>query len=458
MRLVVVILILLALPFFVLANSVEPDFLLGGIQVNEPDHDAWVRALERAEMNTVSVTVYAKQGDWDSANLWWEDEEPWVVSEIRTARAAGLKVVLVLRVALDHAFSRNEFFWHGMIQPRSEADLADWFWRYRRFAAHWAAIAEAEGVDVLAVASELNSLTNTIPVDELPALEEYWTNPEKVDREHGRLLEHAAGAAGDAAAGRHPGYESLASYLGSEAAAHRAWARQTAALDEDDPLARINQRRRRLEEHWRGVIAAVRRSYGGRLTYAANFDQYEAVAFWDALDLIGINAYFPLRRWEVPQLAVADLAGQLEAGWRRVLSGIEGFRRARRLADQQVLFTEIGYVARANATLRPWAGEGLAVLRSGAGERLFDWRTEPVDTGERAAAIAALHRVHEEMGGELLAGLLYWKLSTIPSHREVEPFVVLLEQGEDADPALAELARFTDHGQEHLRRSLARLF
>jgi len=361
-------------------------------------------------------------------------------------------------VALDHAFSRNRFFWHGMIQPRTEADLVDWFWRYRRFTAQWAAIAEAEGVEVLAVASELNALTNTLPIDELPALEEYWTNPRKVDQEHGKLLEHAAAATGPAAAGLHPGYESLEGYLDDEAAAHRAWARQTAALDEAEPLAHINRRRRRLDEHWRRVIAEARRAYSGKLTYAANFDQYDAVAFWDELDLIGINAYFPLRRWEVPNLAAADLAGQLAAGWRRVLSGIDGFRQGRGLADRQVLFTELGYVARANTTLRPWAGEGLAVLRSGAGERLFDFRTEPADTRERAAAIGALYRVHEEMGGELLAGLLYWKLSTIPSHREVEPFVVVLEEGSGADPMLEELARFTDRGQEHLRRSLARLF
>ena len=458
MRLVVVMVVLLALPFLVLASSLEPEFLLGGIQVNEPDHEVWVRALERAEMNTVAVTVYAKQGDWDSSNLWFEPEEPWVTAEIRTAKNAGLKVVLVLRVALDHAFSRNRFFWHGMIQPRTEADLEEWFLRYRRFVAQWAALAEAEGVDVLAVASELNALTNTLPVDELPALEEYWTSPEKVEREHDRLLRHTVGPAAPPADRRYPHYDSLAGYLDQEAAAHREWARQTAALDADDPLAEINARRGLLDEHWRSVVAEARRAYGGRLTYAANFDQYNEVAFWDALDLIGVNAYFPLRRWEIPGLTGEDLAGQLDAGWRRVLSGIDGFRRRRGLEDRQLLFTEIGYVARANATLRPWGGDGLAVLRSGAGERLFDWRAEPHDTAERAAAMASLHRVHEELGGEMLAGLLYWKLSTVPGHREIEPFVLVLEDGPAADPMLAELARFTDGGQEHLRRRLAWLF
>ena len=442
LRSLAVIGLLAALSLLALGATPEPQLLVGGIQVNEPDHQAWVAALEDAGMNTVAVTVYARQGDWDSADLQWEDEEPGVVAEIRAAKQRGLEVVLVLRVALDDAVERNEFFWHGMIQPLAEDDLEDWFRRYRRFTGQWAAIAEAEGVDVLAVSSELNALTSTMPLAEMPVLEEYWTNPEKVEREHGRLLEHAAAEPDRLEVGGHADYASLPAYLGGQAAAHRQWARQVAWLDESDPLARINRRRQRLDEHWRRVVAEARRLYGGPLTYAANFDQYEAVGFWDELDLIGINAYFPLRRWELPGLPVADLEEQLAAGWRRVLSGIDGLRRERGLDDRQVLFTEIGYVARANATIRPWASDGLSVELSGAGERLISWGDEPADSSERAAAIAALRRVHDEMGGELLAGLLYWKLSTVPSHREVEPFVLILEQGGGADPALAELAGF----------------
>ena len=127
-------------------------------------------------MNTVAVTVYAKQGDWDSTNLWWEQEEPWVIAEARAARRRGLDVVLVLRVALDHAFERNKFFWHGMIMPDSDQALDLWFDRYSDYVLKWARIADEEGIDVLAIGSELNSLTNTVPVDELPALEEYWSN------------------------------------------------------------------------------------------------------------------------------------------------------------------------------------------------------------------------------------------------------------------------------------------
>src|SRR5690242_14455432 len=49
------------------------------------------------------------------------------------------------------------------------------------------------------------------------------------------------------------------------------------------------------EADWRRVIAAVRRVYPGPLTYAANWSsEFERVRFWDALDFIGVQAYFPL--------------------------------------------------------------------------------------------------------------------------------------------------------------------
>ena len=121
LSLLAVLAILLAVVGVVVRSSRTADktFFLGGIQVNEPDQEAWVRTLDEVGMNTVAVTVYARQGDWDSANLWFDDEAPWAVNEIRVAKARGLKVVLVLRVALDHAFERNKFFWHGMIMPHT---------------------------------------------------------------------------------------------------------------------------------------------------------------------------------------------------------------------------------------------------------------------------------------------------------------------------------------------------
>ena len=50
----------------------------------------------------------------------------------------------------------------------------------------------------------------------------------------------------------------------------------------------------RFEDEWRALIADVRAHTGAPLTYAANWTDYQRVPFWDALDVIGIQAYFPL--------------------------------------------------------------------------------------------------------------------------------------------------------------------
>ncbi len=53
---------------------------------------------------------------------------------------------------------------------------------------------------------------------------------------------------------------------------------------------------RQREADWRRVIARVRAEFSGPLTYSANFDDWQTIGFWDALDFIGVSAYFPLLR------------------------------------------------------------------------------------------------------------------------------------------------------------------
>ena len=47
----------------------EDDFYLGGIMVNEASYANWTRVLTESDFNSVSITVYAKQGRWDRAEL-----------------------------------------------------------------------------------------------------------------------------------------------------------------------------------------------------------------------------------------------------------------------------------------------------------------------------------------------------------------------------------------------------
>jgi hypothetical protein len=416
----------------------RPRFLLGGIQVNEDDHWYWVRTIDRIGMNTVAATVYTRQADWDSArlDLYKSKDHPHeataVISEIREAARSGVSVVLVLRVALDHAHPRNRFLWHGMIMPKDDEAIAEWFHRYEAFVVAWARIAESEGVAILAIGSEMSALASTTPIVELPPLEAYYLSNEKqheLARAAQRLAPKAAPRVIEEAGGNP--YWTLPELVSNRSEIHRAWAEQVAFAGTPDALDRWNRRAALLDRKWRDLIRAVRKVYTGRITYAANFDQYARVGFWDDLDWIGINAYFPLRALD-DRAAPATFTER----WRRTFAEIDAMRRERGLTDRQVLFTEIGYTRRRDSTVEPWSGGGLSFVPSQQGRLdLLIFGDRPQDRGERAAAIEALGRASAEHPG-LLAGALYWKLSTRPEHETIEPFALII--GEDARDPLQE--------------------
>ena len=171
----------------VLKFSRMPSFLLGGIQVSEPDNEKWVKTLKDAGMNTLPVTVYAKHGDWNTDHLWYDDSDKYLISEIRIAKKMGLNVILILRVALDHAYSENDFLWHGMIMPKSDKELKSWFNKYSTFVTKWARIAEQEGVDILGIGSEMNSLSATIPMEQYPSIISYFKEISNLESQKNRV-------------------------------------------------------------------------------------------------------------------------------------------------------------------------------------------------------------------------------------------------------------------------------
>ena len=99
------------------------------------------------------------------------------------------------------------------------------------------------------------------------------------------------------------------------------------------------------EDSWRGLIAQVRRIYRGPLTYAAHWEEeLERLSFWDELDYIGVNFYFPIAAsGEHPE---GDSAEVLEA--KRRISQVQS------RFQKPVLFTEVGFPALATAATRPW--------------------------------------------------------------------------------------------------------
>jgi len=139
------------------------------------------------------------------------------------------------------------------------------------------------------------------------------------------------------------------------------------------------------EAEWRHIIASVRTVFSGQLTYAANWDHYQDVPFWDALDAIGIQAYFPLV--DAGQPVNAQTLG---AGWDRVLADVNTLSAA---TGKPVVFTELGYDTSEDTATRPWAsGRGhperqtlaltaalAAIARDDAVSGAFLWKWFPGD-------------------------------------------------------------------------------
>ena len=98
-------------------------------------------------------------------------------------------------------------------------------------------------------------------------------------------------------------------------------------------------------EFWPKLIREVREVYSGRITYAANWDNYQNVSFWDQMDYIGVDAYFPLSQVENPSLE------EIKSGWNTHKEGLKGISR---LYDKPILFTEFGYQSAKGAAGNHW--------------------------------------------------------------------------------------------------------
>jgi hypothetical protein len=99
-------------------------------------------------------------------------------------------------------------------------------------------------------------------------------------------------------------------------------------------------------EAWRELIAAARRVYHGRLTYGANWSgEARAISFWDALDAIGVQAYYPLASRPFPPEA------ELEQGWAPAIAALDSLHAR---WGKPILFTEVGWKSTSDAAVRPW--------------------------------------------------------------------------------------------------------
>jgi hypothetical protein len=139
-----------------------------------------------------------------------------------------------------------------------------------------------------------------------------------------------------------------------------------------------------------GIIADVRRVYHGLLTYSANWDDVEDTLIFGALDLVGINAFYPLADHEG---ATGD---ELMAGGRQVAAKLAAFAR---VMERPIVLTEIGYTTRPDPAVKPWEWpDGMQGVR--------------VD--ERAQADAYRALIAPFLGARWCAGFFVWRVYADP--------------------------------------------
>ncbi len=129
---------------------------------------------------------------------------------------------------------------------------------------------------------------------------------------------------------------------------YRRWTVYLAELAADADAFSVGCELDRLLQHetqWRSIIAEARGKTDAPLTYAANWPTYEKVPFWDALDAIGIQAYFPLSENPSPTRT------ELKQAWDGLMKKLRVYSRSK---NRTVVFTELGYNHSTETARKPW--------------------------------------------------------------------------------------------------------
>lgn len=181
--------------------------------------------------------------------------------------------------------------------------------------------------------------------------------------------------------------EGWAEYRASYRAFVTAWARDAALAGADAFSIGVEcgSWSGRFGGYWTALIAEIRAIFPGVLTYSANWDEVDRVLFWDQLDLIGINAFYPL-------------ADHDDASFEEYVQGALRARQALAelvaVIEKPVVFTEVGYTTRRNAAVQPW---------------LWPDGMSDVEISEREQARALLASFRAFLPDRWFAGFFVWR-------------------------------------------------
>lgn len=115
---------------------------------------------------------------------------------------------------------------------------------------------------------------------------------------------------------------------------------------------------------WRKLIEKVRGVYSGMITYSANWDEFDQIPFWDGVDYIGIDAYFPVNPSKTPSIE------ETVKNWKPIKRQLKGLSHA---VNKKILMTEFGYRNISYSGQSPWLhDEGKARPNDQAQANLYE--------------------------------------------------------------------------------------
>lgn len=147
-------------------------------------------------------------------------------------------------------------------------------------------------------------------------------------------------------------------------------------------------------QFWCQLILKLRENFNGKLTYAANWDNYKSIDFWDELDYIGIDSYFPLSEEKIPNKKY------LIEQWQPIKKELEKYSETH---HTPILFTEFGYPSTEYCATTPW-------------KENFEFK--PNQEGQKNAYEAIFESFWNE---KWFAGGFFWKWHLTPKTQRAIP-------------------------------------
>ncbi len=146
-------------------------------------------------------------------------------------------------------------------------------------------------------------------------------------------------------------------------------------------------------EQWKDMFKKARGLYQGNMTYAANWgDEFENVDFWNELDFIGLNSYYPLSKNDNP--TDVELKANFEVVKTKIKNVYQKYKKP-------IVFTEIGF----RSIDAPWKNPHA------------DGNTPFNDEHQRRCYEVIFEGIQNE---SWCAGILWWKFPSYLEYRGSE--------------------------------------